>query len=36
MFLEMEWQRILPQIFSPNLCVMLEKAVNAENVLRKK
>lgn len=34
--LKVEWQRILPQIFRPNLCVLLGKAVNAENVFRKK
>lgn len=32
MCLEVEWQRILPQIFSQNLYVVLGKAVNAENV----
>lgn len=36
MALEARWQRILLQIFSSNLCVVLGKGVNAENVLRKK
>lgn len=36
MTLKARWQRILPQIFSSSLCVLLGKGVNAENVLRKK
>lgn len=33
--LEVEWQRILPQNFSPNLWVVLGRAVNAENMRKK-